>query len=147
MSTTNSTSPPQHSNNTLADSTATLPSDSENYSPSSNSEEPSAINASESASPPSSSSPVILYQPPTIWSLLRGAAINVFLPFVNGLMLGLGELLAHEAAFRLGWSGTKVSRCGMASAVRAGMKPLLVLEVETPHKFMLTPVPTDISIT
>lgn len=23
-------------------------------------------------------------------------------------MLGLGELLAHEAAFRLGWSGTKV---------------------------------------
>ena len=23
-------------------------------------------------------------------------------------MLGFGELLAHEAAFRLGWSGTKV---------------------------------------
>jgi len=23
-------------------------------------------------------------------------------------MLGLGELLAHEAAFRLGWSGTKI---------------------------------------
>ena len=51
---------------------------------------------------------MILYSPPTVWSLLRGAAINLFLPFVNGLMLGFGELLAHEAAFRLGWSGTKV---------------------------------------
>ena len=51
---------------------------------------------------------MILYSPPTIWSLLRGAAINILLPFVNGLMLGFGELLAHEAAFRLGWSGTKV---------------------------------------
>ena len=52
---------------------------------------------------------MILYSPPTIWGLLRGAAINLLLPFVNGLMLGLGELLAHEAAFRFGWSGTKVS--------------------------------------
>lgn len=51
---------------------------------------------------------MILYSPPTVWSLLRGAAINLLLPFVNGLMLGFGELLAHEAAFRLGWSGTKV---------------------------------------
>ena len=51
---------------------------------------------------------MILYSPPTIWSLLRGAAINLLLPFVNGLMLGFGELFAHEAAFRLGWSGTKV---------------------------------------
>lgn len=51
---------------------------------------------------------MILYSPPTIWDLLRGAAINILLPFVNGLMLGFGELLAHEAAFRLGWSGTKV---------------------------------------
>jgi hypothetical protein len=30
------------------------------------------------------------------------------LPFINGLMLGFGELFAHEAAFRLGWGGTKV---------------------------------------
>jgi Outer membrane protein TOM13 len=84
----------------LFDSALTVPSDSENY---------SANNELSSSSPPStSSSPVILYKPPTFWSLLRGTAINVFLPFVNGLMLGLGELLAHEAAFRLGWSGTKV---------------------------------------
>jgi len=84
----------------LADSSLTIPSDSENYS----------ANNEESPSPPSSSSsPMILYTPPTIWGLLRGAAINVLLPFINGLMLGFGELFAHEAAFRLGWSGTKVS--------------------------------------
>lgn len=51
---------------------------------------------------------MILYSPPTFWSILRGAAINLLLPFVNGLMLGFGELFAHEAAFRLGWSNTKV---------------------------------------
>lgn len=83
----------------LYDSALTVPSDSENYSPN---------NELSSAPPSTSSSPVILYKPPTIWGLLRGTAINVFLPFVNGLMLGLGELLAHEAAFRLGWTNTKV---------------------------------------
>ncbi|KAK3685253.1 outer membrane protein TOM13-domain-containing protein [Podospora appendiculata] len=85
--------------NPMAESGVTIPSDSEQYS------------AAEdvSTSPPSSSSPaVILYQPPTIWSLLRGATINLFLPFINGMMLGFGELFAHEAAFRLGWSGTRV---------------------------------------
>ena len=85
----------------LYDSSLTVPSDSENY---------SAHNELSSSPPSTSSSPLILYKPPTLWGLLRGAAINVLLPFVNGLMLGLGELLAHEAAFRLGWSGTKVRR-------------------------------------
>ncbi|KAI9768407.1 MAG: hypothetical protein M1835_006874 [Candelina submexicana] len=83
----------------LSDSSMTIPSDSENY---------SANNELSPSPPSSSSSPMILYSPPTIWGLLRGAAINLFLPFVNGLMLGFGELLAHEAAFRLGWSGTKI---------------------------------------
>ncbi|KAF3056505.1 Mitochondrial import protein 1 [Daldinia childiae] len=60
-------------------------------------------------SPPSSSSPpVVLYKPPTIWSMFRGVAINLLLPFINGMMLGFGELFAHEAAFRLGWGGTRV---------------------------------------
>jgi hypothetical protein len=92
-------SPPS---NPLAESGVTIPSDSEQY--------------SASASPPTSSNdasnspPLVLYQPPTIWSLIRGAAINLILPFVNGMMLGFGELFAHEAAFRLGWSGTKVRR-------------------------------------
>ncbi|OGE57225.1 hypothetical protein PENARI_c002G01961 [Penicillium arizonense] len=80
----------------LYDSTMTVPSDSENYS------------ANHEMSSSSTSSPMILYKPPTIWGILRGAAINLFLPFVNGLMLGFGELFAHEAAFRLGWSNTKI---------------------------------------
>lgn len=90
----------EHQRSDLTASSATIPSDSENYSSSQNELSPSP--------PSSSTSPMILYSPPTIWGLLRGAAINILLPFVNGLMLGFGELLAHEAAFRLGWSGTKV---------------------------------------
>lgn len=88
--------------NNLSASTGTFPSDSENY------DADADASRSHSNSPPSSSSPLILYSPPTFWGLLRGAAINLLLPFVNGLMLGFGELVANEAAFRLGWSGTKV---------------------------------------
>jgi hypothetical protein len=84
----------------LTTSGITIPSDSETYD--------ATADLSASSSPPSSSSPLILYKPPTLWGLLRGAAINLLLPFVNGLMLGFGELVANEAAFRLGWSGTKV---------------------------------------
>ena len=89
------------SNNHMAESGVTMQSDSEQYS----------AGEDLSTSPPSSSSPqLILYQKPTIWSLIRGAAINLLLPFINGMMLGFGELFAHEAAFRLGWSGTRVCR-------------------------------------
>jgi YidC/Oxa1 family membrane protein insertase len=83
----------------MAESGVTIRSDSEQYSG----------HEELATSPPSSSSPaVILYQPPTIWSVIRGAAINLLLPFINGMMLGFGELFAHEAAFRLGWSNTRV---------------------------------------
>lgn len=85
----------------LADSGVTMRSDSEQYSP-----------GNEVSSPSSSNSPVILYNPPTAWTLIRSAAINLVLPFINGMMLGFGELFAHEFAFRLGWGGTKVSFCG-----------------------------------
>ncbi|KAL8729787.1 MAG: hypothetical protein Q9166_004510 [cf. Caloplaca sp. 2 TL-2023] len=98
--------PPNGRRPDLTESSMTVPSDSENYS----------SNNELSPSPPSSSSsPLILYSPPTFWGLLRGAAINLLLPFVNGLMLGFGELLAHEAAFRLGWSGTKIFPSGRTS--------------------------------
>lgn len=94
-----SPSPPQD----LSGSQITIPSDSEPYSSLS----------PPSSSPPQSSNtngdrPVIIYQSPTVWSIMRGAAINLLLPFVNGMMLGFGELLAHEFAFRLGWSATNV---------------------------------------
>lgn len=103
-------------------STTTFPSDSENY----NSEPHSA-----SPSPPSSSSPLILYSPPTLWGLLRGAAINLVLPFVNGLMLGFGELVANEAAYRLGWSGTKVRvSCLYGEGARVGSVQANVVGVQ-----------------
>lgn len=82
----------------MVESGVTIRSDSEQYSPEDISTSPAS----------SASHPIILYQPPTLWSLVRGAAINLVLPFVNGMMLGFGELFAHEAAFRLGWSGTRV---------------------------------------
>ncbi|PBP23628.1 inner membrane protein OXA1 [Diplocarpon rosae] len=87
--------------NPLTESSLSIPSDSEQYSG----------NDDRSPSPPSSASspPMILYTPPSLWGLVRGAAINLLLPFINGLMLGFGELFAHEAAFRLGWGGTKFS--------------------------------------
>lgn len=85
--------------NPMTESGVTMHSDSERYS----------AGDDTSPSPESSSSPALfLYQPPTLFSLIRGAAINLFLPFINGMMLGFGELFAHEAAFRLGWSGTRV---------------------------------------
>ncbi|KAI0968564.1 outer membrane protein TOM13-domain-containing protein [Xylaria arbuscula] len=85
--------------NPLAESGVTIHSDSEQYS----------AGDDISTSPDESSSPqLILYKPPTTWSLLRGVAINLLLPFINGMMLGFGELFAHEAAFRLGWGSTRV---------------------------------------
>lgn len=98
-----STPPPPSSD--LSQSGITIRSDSETYdAPSSN-----ALLSSPRLSSSDSPSPVVvLYRPPTLWGLLRGAAINLVLPFVNGLMLGFGELFAHEIAFRLGWSATKV---------------------------------------
>ncbi|CAG8956361.1 hypothetical protein HYFRA_00003743 [Hymenoscyphus fraxineus] len=90
----------------MTESSLTIPSDSEQY---------SANDELSPSPPPSSSSPMILYTPPTFWGLVRGAAINLFLPFVNGLMLGFGELFAHEAAFRLGWGGTKVFPSGRSA--------------------------------
>ncbi|KAL1644423.1 hypothetical protein SLS58_004337 [Diplodia intermedia] len=89
----------------------TIPSDSENY---------DGNNELSSSPASSSSAPVILYTPPTMWGLMRGAAINLVLPFINGLMLGFGELFAHEVAFRLGWSGTKIFPTHRSNTRRVG---------------------------
>ncbi|KAM0723620.1 hypothetical protein Q7P37_000608 [Cladosporium fusiforme] len=91
----------------LSESQTTFPSDSENYDANYDANHSNSQDSEEQAS--SSSSPLILYSPPTFLSIIRGAAINLVLPFINGLMLGFGELFAHEAAFRLGWGGTRVS--------------------------------------
>ncbi|KAB2576688.1 Outer membrane protein MIM1/TOM13 mitochondrial [Lasiodiplodia theobromae] len=101
---------PAPERNAMSES-VTIPSDSENY---------DGNNELSSSPPSSSSSPVILYHPPTLWGLMRGAAINLVLPFINGLMLGFGELFAHEIAFRLGWSGTKVFPVHRSNTRRVG---------------------------
>ncbi|CAN6621089.1 mitochondrial import protein 1 [Trichomonascus vanleenenianus] len=41
-------------------------------------------------------------------SLVVRAVINLFLPFVNGMMLGFGEIFAHELGFKWGWVGARV---------------------------------------
>ena len=66
--------------------------------------------APSSPSSSSSNSVVTFYKPPTILSLLRTTAINLILPFINGVMLGFGEIFAHELAFRWGWRGAKVCK-------------------------------------
>lgn len=43
-----------------------------------------------------------------IWSILRRGAINLILPFINGIMLGFGEIFAHEVGFRYGFVGARV---------------------------------------
>ena len=68
---------------------------------------PSDVPSSEESSN-SSNSVITFYKPPTLLSLLRTAAINLILPFINGVMLGFGEIFAHEVAFRWGWRGAKV---------------------------------------
>jgi len=67
---------------------------------------PSDVPSSETSN--SSNSVLTFYKPPTILSLIRTAAINLILPFINGVMLGFGEIFAHELAFRWGWRGAKV---------------------------------------
>ncbi|KAF9438066.1 Mitochondrial inner membrane protein oxa1 [Entomortierella beljakovae] len=39
----------------------------------------------------------------TILSLCKATAINLLLPFINGVFLGFGEICAHELAYRWGW--------------------------------------------
>ncbi|KAI1822601.1 outer membrane protein TOM13-domain-containing protein [Xylaria intraflava] len=104
--------------NPLAESGVTMHSDSEQYS---TGEDLSISPDSSSLSPP-----LILYKPPTTWSLIRSAAINLLLPFINGMMLGFGELFAHEAAFRLGWGGTRVCYVPARNTLRLHADPAML---------------------
>lgn len=44
----------------------------------------------------------------SVMHLLGRISINLILPFINGLMLGFGELFAHEIGFRYNWFGARV---------------------------------------
>ena len=50
----------------------------------------------------------IFQNPPTLMHILRSTAINLLLPFINGVMLGFGEIFAHEIAFKWGWRAARV---------------------------------------
>ncbi|KAK6459023.1 outer membrane protein TOM13-domain-containing protein [Scheffersomyces xylosifermentans] len=43
-----------------------------------------------------------------LFDILKKGAINLILPFINGMMLGFGEILAHEIGFKYNWVGAKV---------------------------------------
>lgn len=43
-----------------------------------------------------------------VWDIFKKSAINLVLPFINGMMLGFGEILAHEIGFRYKWFGARV---------------------------------------
>lgn len=45
----------------------------------------------------------------TFGSILASLSINLILPFINGLMLGFGEIIAHELGFHYNWFGANVS--------------------------------------
>lgn len=56
---------------------------------------------------------------PSVKDILISGAINFVLPFINGMMLGFGEIFAHELGFRWGWSAARVSfafDCGCIQA-------------------------------
>ncbi|CUM65354.1 uncharacterized protein PRCAT00002989001 [Priceomyces carsonii] len=44
----------------------------------------------------------------SLWDVLTRGSINIILPFINGMMLGFGEILAHEIGFRYNWIGARV---------------------------------------
>lgn len=60
---------------------------------------------------------------PTLLYVLKSTAINFLLPFINGVMLGFGEIAANELAFRYGWFGlsraTSSARLGLRGTVPA----------------------------
>ncbi|GAA5969822.1 hypothetical protein JCM11641_008051 [Rhodosporidiobolus odoratus] len=62
-----------------------------------------------------------------IWAVLASVAINVGLPFVNGVMLGFGELFARNVlGVRLGWplhsSSPTVPASGRANTAGVGLR-------------------------
>ncbi|ODQ82771.1 hypothetical protein BABINDRAFT_5689 [Babjeviella inositovora NRRL Y-12698] len=44
----------------------------------------------------------------SVLAFLVRCGINLVLPFINGIMVGCGEILAHEIGFRYGWRGARV---------------------------------------
>ncbi|CAB4385961.1 unnamed protein product [Rhizophagus irregularis] len=50
---------------------------------------------------------VPFYRHPKFISFLQIFTMNFVFPFINGVMLGFGEICANELAFRMGWFGIR----------------------------------------
>lgn len=51
----------------------------------------------------------IVVTPGVAWvPILKRISINIFIPFINGIMLGFGEIIAHEVGLVLGWRTANV---------------------------------------
>ncbi|KAK9377779.1 outer membrane protein TOM13-domain-containing protein [Lipomyces chichibuensis] len=84
-----------------------VPAELQGASLSSSSSTSSSTSTSEAASQP--------IPPGSLWkrastylSILRFSAINLLFPFINGMMLGFGEILANEIGIRWGFIGAEL---------------------------------------
>lgn len=71
--------------------------------------------------PPSATLSVFDSRLPTsarAWALVSALSINLLLPFINGVMLGFGEIFARSVAGRFGWSipGGAATAVGVGAA-------------------------------
>ncbi|KAL1915640.1 uncharacterized protein VTP21DRAFT_6399 [Calcarisporiella thermophila] len=65
---------------------------------------------------------VPFYRHPSLLRVLRAVGINFFLPFLNGVMLGLGEIFANEIMFSFGWFGARIIPAGGRSLIPLGLR-------------------------
>lgn len=63
------------------------------------------------------------YRNPTFLWILRSTAVNLVLPFFNGVMLGFGEILANELVFKFGWFGFSRVSPSIALGLSPGIPP------------------------
>ncbi|KAI9317922.1 outer membrane protein TOM13-domain-containing protein [Dichotomocladium elegans] len=63
------------------------------------------------------------YRNPTFLWVLKSTAVNLILPFFNGVMLGFGEILANELVFKFGWFGFSRVSPSTALGLSPGIPP------------------------
>ena len=68
------------------------------------------------------------YKNPTLVWILKSTAVNLILPFVNGVMLGFGEILANELVFKFGWFGFSRISPSTALGLSPGVPPSATTE-------------------
>jgi len=62
------------------------------------------------------------YQRLSFSNVLTSLAIHFLFPFLNGVMLGFGEICANELAFRMGWFGSRNIPLHSRNEVPLGLK-------------------------